>query len=151
LKIHCGSEEAVHFPAEELASALRSAERDDFSALFAMIINASPPASRERVASVLAPLRSKNTGKPKAKRNPDGTTEAQAATATGYTRFHECLAGGDASNIADAKAVNENPLFARVAKERRELIYRNGDSVINNITRANGTYQENARSLFLGF
>ena len=96
-------------------------------------------------------MRPKNTGRPKAKRNPDGTTDKQKATAKGYARFHECLADGDASDIADAKAVNGNQLFAGVDRKRREKIYRNDVGVINSITRRNGTFRENARSLFLGF
>jgi hypothetical protein len=151
LKSHCDSEEAAYFAPEELASALQSCGRDDYSALFALFINTAHPHQREWLTAALAPLRPKNTGRPKAKRDADGTTDMQKATAKGYARFHEHLAGGDASHIADAKAVNGDPLFAKVSKERREKIYRNESGVTNNITHRNGTYRENARSFFPGF
>ena len=140
-------------PSTDFEAALhRLRTGDDPAALHEFYVEtATPLEHREWVRGYFGTLRSKNTGRPKARRNPDGTTPAQAAAAKGYATFHDKLASGVNAVIADANAVSGNPLFAKVAKERRELIYRNGVTEINNVTRAKGTYVKNAAALFLGF
>lgn len=105
----------------------------------------------DRLARRIEQTRYKNTGRPKSWRDKTGSTPAQAAAARGYAIFHDALKHGAQPQAADAKAVNGNPQFAKVSKERREKIYRNGVTPINHVTRAIGTYVENAASLFVGF
>ncbi len=142
----------ARLPREALDNALNTLERDgDDSALRELVSRAAHEDQRERLETLwLTPMRLRNTGSVKQPRDKNGLTPKQAATAKGYAKFHDGLARGLARDIADAEAVFGNPIFATVTKERRALIYRNGDTVINGITRAAGTFRKNAASLFLG-
>jgi hypothetical protein len=129
--------EAAYFAVHELESALRNAGRDDYSALFALFINTARPQQREWLTAALTPLRPRNTGRPKAKRDADDATPRQKELADTYETYWKAFDSdaphADAERLARERCVITDAEFSK-------LIY-NRNSPVNEITKRRGTFR----------